>query len=218
MKTSLTLLVLFLIINTLNISFSNSKYLQDNQSPLTLTPKASNLRNHYGVSGANSIYNNNNRDIENFIKNNIAEIIPNKNKIDFAKELNKHSPVNNTFNNSNIKSGSFSNQANSAQKLISPSVAPASLHLKTEVNYPKVVEYSEFKGFKNTVKNVNVLDKKLNEIKKEKVLVSEPIYERQREVVDLPTKLEAKINLSNNSLINDNSSDKTKVLFGVDDN
>ena len=207
------MLIKFSLIST--NSFTQFSLPKESQSGLTNgVPTAKNLRNHYGTNSLTSKYAGDSNGIDTFIKLNADELNTSLQKVDLKKEFQEIVSINNQMNPYTVKSGQIGNIANSATKLVSPEIKSATLHLVTDVNYPKVVEYAEFKGYKNKVKNVNVLDKKTNRISKQDVLVSEPIYERKRQVAYLPSTFEAKINLSDKKIVD--SSPSEKKLLGID--
>lgn len=220
MKKQVTLFALILI----NISFiSTTSFNKENQFSTPKesqsglgngVPTAKNLRNHYGTDSLTSKYAGDAAGVETFIDLNADELNTTLQKVDLKKEFDESVSINESMNPYKVKSGQIGNVANSATKLVNPEIKPATLHLVTDVHYPKVVEYAEFKGYKNKVKNVNVLDKQTNRISKQDVLVSEPIYERKRDVAYLPSTFEAKINLSTQKLVD--SSGSEKKLLGID--
>ena len=208
MKTYISIFALVLI-TSLEFSLSvNLKINKENQ-----VPKAKDLKNHYGVNSIKSPYAENNFDVKYFAKENAEELNTSKEKPNLNEGLYEYNESN-AFIPYNVKSGKLTNVAKAAKELVNPQKADPTLVVDTTVNYPKVVEYAEFKGFKNQIKNVNVLDKKSNTISKKNVLVSVPIYKRERQVAVLPTKLTAKINLETQKLIEPVESEKK--LLGID--
>lgn len=220
MKKQTTLFALILInlslISTASLN-KNAQFSESKQSKSGLgngVPTAKNLKNHYGTDSLVSKYGGDRPGVEAFINSNADELNMTLSKVDLQKEFEESVVINEQMNPYKVKSGKIGNIANSTSKLVDPEIKPATLHLVADVNYPKVVEYAEFKGYKNKVKNVNVLDKKTNRISKQDVLVSEPIYERKRNVAYLPTTFEAKVNLSSNKIIQ--QGDSEKKLLGID--
>mmetsp|Transcript_30455 Transcript_30455/g.31697 ORF Transcript_30455/g.31697 Transcript_30455/m.31697 type:complete len:247 (+) Transcript_30455:11-751(+) len=202
MKNSITIFVLFLIIQT-HTCFSNNSVKKVSTEYSKETPKGKDLRNHFGHETLNSPYAESEPFQENslhhYIKENVKDMIPIKDKeslIDEAVENLKVSYGRGKDQEAKITSGKITNISNSAKSLKNPIIAPPTLHVKTEFMYPKIVEYGEFKGYKNKVKKVDVLDKGRNLITKQEVLISEPQYERSREIAEVPTKHHLRFDLS----------------------
>lgn len=179
-------------------------------------PIGNDLNNHYGLDTLNSPYGvGSNFDVAHFVKENAIEFDKRNEVTDFHKQIEEITNEN-SLNPFNIKSGNLKNTARGAKELIDPSKANPKLGIKTTIEYPKVIEYADFKGYSNKIKNVTVLDKKSNRITKENVLVSEPVYERKRQVAYMPTTLEAQIDLKEKTIIEPSEASTEKVLHGID--
>jgi len=180
------------------------------------TPKAKDLNNHYGLNSYNSPYGNSGTDYQEFVRDNLSELIPLKNNhTELKASLEKDIDLSQQLNPYSVKAGSLSNMANNATALISPNMAPPILKIEAQAIYPKVVEYATFLGFNNAVKNVTVLDKQQNRIINDTVIAKEPVYERERKVVYLPTTLQAKIDLTKKEIMRRTKKSTQKVFHGT---
>jgi len=150
------------------------------------SPKALDLKNHFGTSPVDSNYGpalnyvdhvERNPDIyapQQFAKNN---------NVDKYLDFKPYPGYENRFNPHHIKSGDFKNIAPSASKVINPEITGPKIHVQAEMEYPSHVKVPSFYGFSKDMKDIHAYDKLEGRIIKDKVVMNHPVYGYKDKVI-----------------------------------
>lgn len=181
MKSGLSLFIIAICMLTV-CSNSIEKNLKRKCQKLS-TPKAVDLKNHYGANSFNSQYGPQTDGIAQYVEANPDTFMPFKTDgrkhIEKQFEFKPYSGYEKKLNPDFIKSGDMTNIAPSASKIITPAITGPKLKMKTEITYPAVVKLPTFKGMKKEFHNVTAYDKEEGKIVHDKVLINHPnmVYE-----------------------------------------
>jgi hypothetical protein len=152
------------------------------------SPKAYDLKNHFGTSPFDSKYGPENNYV-NHVENNLDTYLPQK----FAKDNNvakyldfkPYTGYENKLNPHHIKSGDFTNIAPSAKDLVNPEITGPKIHVQAEMEYPSHVRVPTFFGFKKDLKEVHAYDKLEGRIISDNVVMNHPVYGYKDKVIIL---------------------------------
>jgi hypothetical protein len=144
------------------------------------TPKAYELRNHFGAPTVGSPYGPN-TSYEEYVEANpevfTPQIYGDRNKaIHKALEFHPYPGHEKKINPHFVKAGEMTNIAPSASTIISPEIANPKLHVQAQVNYPAHVKIPNFYGYKKELHPVTAYDTQDGRIIHEKVVLTKPVY------------------------------------------
>jgi hypothetical protein len=143
------------------------------------SPKALDLKNHFGTSPVESNYGPTN-DYVDHVERNPDIYSPQKfaknNNVDKFLDFKPYPGYEGKFNPHHIKSGDFKNIAPSASKVINPEITGPKIHMQSEMEYPSHVKVPSFYGFSKDLKEIHAYDKLEGRIIKDKVVMNHPIY------------------------------------------
>jgi hypothetical protein len=222
MKSSHSLTITIFLIISFSTIFITSSLAKKNNLKLfreNNTPKASDLKNHYGAPNSEILYGPNTDDIAQYVEANPDSFTPLKTKgqkkIEKQLEFKPNPGVSykNKLNPSVVKSGEMSNIAPSASKIVTPEIATPKLNIKTEVVYPAVVGLPTFQGIRNELHPVTAYNKETGEIVHDKVVINRPVYKLEKQVMNVVHTNEQSIDLKTNTRIEKN---EEKTLHGGD--
>ena len=191
MKTikSLLLLTIFAIILVNIISKTHkskkttkttkSKKVKNTKSKQFGSPKALDLKNHFGTSPVDSNYGPE-LNYANHVEINPEIYAPQQfaknNNVDKYLDFKPYPGYEGKFNPHHIKSGDFKNIAPSASKVINPEITGPKIHTQAEMEYPSHVKVPSFYGFSKDLKDIHAYDKLEGRIIKDKVVMNHPVY------------------------------------------
>jgi hypothetical protein len=143
------------------------------------SPKALDLKNHFGTSSIDSKYGPENNYVDH-VERNLDIYLPQKfaknNNVDKYLEFKPYAGYEQKLNPHHIKSGDFTNIAPSASKLIDPEITGPKIHVQAEMEYPSHVRVPSFFGFKKDLKEVHAYDKLEGRIISDNVVMNHPVY------------------------------------------
>jgi len=209
---SLSIFVLLIVLILLKV---------DSKKKKKITPKAMDLKNHYGTPSVGSPYGSDlHSQYIQYVEANPDTFMPfksdGKKKILKKLEYKKTEHSNNQLNPHFIKSGDMTNIAPSAKKVISPEIAKPKIKFEANVIYPSEVEVAVFKGMKKEFHNLTAYDTKEGKLVHTKALINKPHYIREKKVMDIGHPHDFTFNLKTGSLIAKDEDDK--VLHGLEEN
>jgi hypothetical protein len=150
------------------------------------SPKAYDLKNHFGTSPIDSKYGPENNYV-NHVESNLDTYLPQKfakdNNVDKYLEFKPYPGFENKFNPHHIKSGDFTNVAPSARDVISPEITGPKIHVQAEMEYPSHVRVPTFFGFKKDLKQIHAYDKLEGRIISDNVVMEHPVYGYKDKVI-----------------------------------
>lgn len=170
-------LILSMMINCLSVQLRKGQ----------LTPKATDLKNHFGGRNIGSQYGPAS-DFTQFVEANPDTFMPFK---DGKKKIESQVKSQKT-----VAAGDMTNVAPSAEKIIKPEIAGPKVNIKAEVVYPAVVQVATFKGMKKEFHPVTAYDKETGQIIKDKVLIEKPEYAPELQVMNIDQTHEESIDLN----------------------
>ena len=178
--TILAILVLSVITKANKNKNRSKKTLKKNKkSKQYNSPKALDLKNHFGTSPVDSNYGPK-LDYSNHVESNPDIYFPQKfaknNNVDRYLDFKPYPGYEKRFNPHNIKSGDFTNIAPSASSVINPEITGPKIHLQAELEYPSHVRVPSFYGFSKEMKDIHAYDKLEGRIIKDQVVMNHPVY------------------------------------------
>jgi hypothetical protein len=189
MKTikSILLLTIIAIILVNVITKTHKKKVTKTKSKKTLksksrqfdSPKALDLKNHFGTSPVGSQYGPEQNYVDHVERN--PEIyapqqFAKNNNVEKYLDFKPYPGYEGKFNPHHIKSGDFKNIAPAASRVINPEIAGPKIHTQAEMEYPSHVKVPSFYGFSKGVKDIHAYDKLEGRIIKDKVVMNTPQY------------------------------------------
>ena len=143
------------------------------------SPKALDLKNHFGTSPVDSNYGPE-LNYANHVEINPEIYAPQQfaknNNVDKYLDFKPYPGYEGKFNPHHIKSGDFKNIAPSASKVINPEITGPKIHTQAEMEYPSHVKVPSFYGFSKDLKDIHAYDKLEGRIIKDKVVMNHPVY------------------------------------------
>lgn len=186
-KTILFFLILAIVLvniitkthKTKKVKKTNTKNLKKSHSKQFNSPKALDLKNHFGTSPVDSKYGPENNYVDH-VERNPDIYLPQKfaknNNVDKYLDFKPYDGYEHKFNPHHIKAGDFTNIAPSATSVISPEITGPKVHMQAELEYPSHVKVPSFYGFSKDYKDIHAYDKLEGRIIQDKVVMNHPVY------------------------------------------
>ena len=194
-RVIISLVVVCLIASTLSKTHKNKK----TQAKSRYTPKATDLKNHFGGSFVGSPYGPE-TSYESHVENNPEIYTPMRyqkwKNIEKTLEFKSFPGYENKLSPHHVKSGDFTNIAPSAEGIISPQITGPKLHVQSEITYPSHVKKPTFYGYKKEFQPVTAYDRQDGRIIHDNVIVIKPQYGFEDRVENIKRHADHYVNLN----------------------